>query len=245
MRQAQEMLQAWVSRNSLGTTETVQDTAIVALHVLTSAGFGLKFSFSHGLQSPRLGFVMSYRDALRAILRNIIVLAIFPRKLLSSSYVPKRLGDVGQATIDFERYMNDMLADERSLISEGKSGSGNLMSALVRASEEANDAENAPAQGLTDKEILGNIFMYNLAGHETTANTVAYAIVLLAAYPNWQDWLAEEIQSIKGHHPWEYETAFPKLKRCLATMVSHLSNLDVFSIAKQVCSSKSSASTGP
>ena len=218
------MLQSWVSKEDLGNSDTVQDTAILALHVLTSAGFGMSYPFSRGVQESLPGYLMSYRDALLLILQNIILLAIFPRKLLSSSLLPRKLRDLEQATIEFKRHMEEMLARERRSISLGESSAGNLLSALVRASDEANqsDTKGRAIQGLTDDEIFGNIFMYNLAGHETTANTVAYAIMLLAAYPEWQDWLAEEIDNVLGHEKdlpaWDYETAFPKLKRCLATM---------------------------
>ena len=33
---------------------------------------------------------------------------------------------------------------------------------------------------LTDEEIFGNLFIYNLAGHETTAKTLAYAVALMS-----------------------------------------------------------------
>ncbi|KAL9101010.1 MAG: hypothetical protein Q9187_009292 [Circinaria calcarea] len=171
---------------------------------------------------------MTYRDALQLILRNITLLVIFPRKILRSSFVPKKLRDLGHATLDFKRYMEEMLARERQLILKQESGTDNLMSALVRASEEAKEANavGGPNKGLADDEIFGNIFMYNLAGHDTTANAVAYAIVLLAAFPERQEWLAEEINSVFGDQQniesWEYESAFPKLKRCLATLFETL-----------------------
>ncbi|PYH43186.1 uncharacterized protein BP01DRAFT_393746 [Aspergillus saccharolyticus JOP 1030-1] len=48
---------------------------------------------------------------------------------------------------------------------------------------------------LTIHEILGNIYAINLAGHDTTANTMTYLMLLLAAYPAIQEWMAEESQT--------------------------------------------------
>ena len=245
-------------QGSKGTRSTVEDTAILALHVLTFAGFGMKYPFLEGVQSPWPGHVMAYRDALLQILQNIIALQIFPQRFLRSSFCwSSNLRALGQATLEFKKYMEEMLSRERHLISEKRPGAGNLMSALVRASEDAKKGSGVggAASGLDDDEIFGNIFMYNLAGHETTANTVAYAIVLLAAYPEWQEWLNEEITHVFGNNDsiddWSYEYAFPKLKRCLVTMVrfliSSFSYHDVCTSSYRLtdCSMKSSGSTAP
>lgn len=74
---------------------------------------------------------------------------------------------------------------------------------------------------------MGNLFIYNVAGHDTTAYTICYAIYMLAAQPDVQNWLGEEIDSVfagkDGVETWEYEKAIPKFKRCLALMVILLS----------------------
>ena len=78
--------------------------------------------------------------------------------------------------------------------------------------------------GLTDDEVLGNLFLYSTAGHDTTSNTLCYAIYLLAIYPELQDWIGEEVDEVVSGHgesgEWDYNIVFPKLQRCLALMVS-------------------------
>ena len=68
---------------------------------------------------------------------------------------------------------------------------------MVRASEmdKAGGADGGRALGLSNEELLGNMFIFSLAGHETTANALSAAIIFLAANPRWQDWLREEILS--------------------------------------------------
>lgn len=76
---------------------------------------------------------------------------------------------------------------------------------------------------LSDSEISGNLFIYTLGGHDTTANTLAYAVLLLVIHPEWQEWLREELQSILGTDnevtDWDYEKCFSRSNRCLAVMV--------------------------
>merc|ERR1712000_215573 len=78
-----------------------------------------------------------------------------------------------------------------------------------------------PGGGLTDEEVYGNLFIYNLAGHDTTAATLHFALTLLAVYPQWQTWIAEEIDAVYKADKsglFYYEETFPKLTRVLALM---------------------------
>ncbi|KAL8654915.1 MAG: hypothetical protein Q9226_003239 [Calogaya cf. arnoldii] len=169
---------------------------------------------------------MTYRDSLSLCLSNIITFAIIPKRYLSLSFLPRKLRKLGQAVQEFQQYMEEMLARERASGNKGNSDTPSLMRALVRASEEDAQAKDSGQHssklGLTDEEIYGNLFAYNLAGHETTANTVAYALVLLAAYPQYQDWVREEIMQIQDTSAGDYGSSFPRLQRCLAVMYETL-----------------------
>jgi cytochrome P450 len=199
--------------------------ATLTLHVLTGAGFGISYPYDKGVQSPPPGYDLSYRDALLTVLQSVVVLAIIPKSLMDFRFSPAKLRRVSQATREFQMYMDEMLNSVRNSKSKQRAQSKNLLNALVQASEEARQSshDGLTRNGLTDKEIFGNIFIYNLAGYETTANTLATGIVLLAAYPEWQEWLAEEINLVfdddESSPKWKYEEAFPKLNRCLAVMV--------------------------
>ena len=207
--------------------ETTSDISTIALHVLACVGFGHSYPFHSGVRDLPAGHAMTYKDALALCLRNIITFSIFSRKTLSRSFLPKKLRTVGLAAKEFQTYMEEMLLSQRAEVKERENESPNLMSALVRASEEARRTQDESGSrhiGLSDEEIFGNIFMFNLAGHESTANTISASLVLLAAHPEYQEWLAEEIQQVlgssKGADGWRYEVVYPRLQRCLAVMVS-------------------------
>lgn len=218
------MLLAWLNTGPAGTRNTTEDTAKLALHVLISAGFGISYPFHGGVQELSPGHTMTCGDALSLILRNIVSLIVLPKKYLKSRAMPRKLQKLGQAAQEFKSYMDEMVDHERDRIRNHEAGEDNLMTVLVRASEASRQASKSTLT-LADDEVFGNIFTFAFAGHETTANTVAFALVLLAANPQCQEWLAEEISHVLGENgspeAQKYEEVFPKLKRCLAVMVSH------------------------
>ena len=228
LQQAKEMLRVWLSKGENGTTGTADDTMLLALHVLTGAGFGMSYSFERELTTPAAGHKMSYRDALRTLLAHVFITIMIGSAKLPSWLLPRKVAVVGEAMKEFKQYMVEMVDKERAAHTRGDAAGANLMSSLVRASEEADRAEEKGVQskgGLTDAEIYGNLFIYNVAGHETTANILAYAVALLACYPQWQDWLGEEIDRVfvsetDANDAEQYSKVFPQLKRCLALMVS-------------------------
>ncbi|ESU07504.1 hypothetical protein FGSG_02113 [Fusarium graminearum PH-1] len=218
-RQATDMLNMWAS-NPKGVVNPQSDTMVLALHVLTAAGFGRSYKFGSGLESELENHSLSYRDALSLILGNLFT-AVFTATLnLPTWMLPSKFKKVQDAIINFRQYMAEMVAEEREAMNAGAEEQDNLMSILVRASENENK-QGKGARHLTDTEIYGNLFSYNLAGHETTSNTLAYATVLLAANPEWQKWAAEEVDQVTAGvdlKDLDYETYYPQLKRVLAIM---------------------------
>ena len=213
------MLTFWLEQGK-SITGTSADTLTLALHVLTAAGFGQEYSFASNLQAPPAGHQLSYRDALNDVLRGFLPLIVCGPDNLSKWYMPKGVKAVGLAVNEFKQYMKEMVTRERQLIEKRDSSNhANLISSLVRASEEGKSA----SQSLDDDEILGNLFIYNLAGHETTANALTYVITLLSISPNYQDWIYEEVTQVLQEagppETWQYEEVYPQLPRCLATML--------------------------
>lgn len=221
------MIQAWTRWGQSGTTGIARDTRTLSLDVLAATGFRKSYKFRASTDSGP-DEARNYRQSLMLTLDNALFMMLVPPKLLTMPFVPKTWARIGQATKDFRQYMMDMLNEERRLLDAGKPGTGNLMSSLVRASEvermKKSSSETDDAKGLTVGEILGNIFVINFAGHDTTANTLAYSMLLLAAYPEVQDWVGQELKEVlpdSSSDSWSYEELFPRLKRCLAVLVSN------------------------
>ncbi|KKY33499.1 putative cytochrome p450 monooxygenase [Diaporthe ampelina] len=151
----------------------------------------------------------------------MVLAVVMPARALTSSLAPKRWQKVGLAVDEFSRYMQEILEQERvATENEGAIGSSqrrskSLTSALIQASEEDKATEGkGSAKGLSDEEVYGNMFIFNFAGQDTTANTMAYAIALMAIHPEIQEWArAEVVDVFSQNNPREYDQVFPRLKR--------------------------------
>ncbi|KAF7906853.1 hypothetical protein EAF00_001131 [Botryotinia globosa] len=240
--QANEVLEYW---KTLPTPfrRTHKDTRMLSLHVLSGAGFGKPYSFTKAAESPKKGHMFNYRDSLALILENALMNLVFGPKLLSNKWLPKRFSRLGQACVDFRDHMETMVREEKEVIHQGKSGSRNLINSLIMASDEiieltGEKGTDTGGRGLTQDEVYGNIFVYNVAGHDTMAITMNWALYLLAANPGVQEWLREEIHAvvINDDTQSKCQECYPKLNRCLAILLETLRLLNpLIGIAKSTC----------
>ena len=250
-RQASDMVHNWLSDQDEGSKNTSEDTRTLALHVLAFVGFQKSYPFKSVAKTSEVQHPLTYRDSLAIILKNVLVVIVLPAVVFRIPLLPVKWKQIGWAITDFRNYMLEQLARERHLVAEGKPGSGTLISNLVRASEAQQDVAGGgdgsrnsidgsshEKKALTVDEILGNIFVFNFAGHDTTAISLAYSVLLLVAHPEIQDWMAEELNfyiETDKIEDWRYETAFPKLKRCLAVLVCKMLPFQAVSVRKTDC----------
>lgn len=74
---------------------------------------------------------------------------------------------------------------------------GDLLSMLI-ATESAEDAKGGVAAKMSDTQVRDECLTVLLAGHETTANALSFALWLLASHPELQEELAAECRSVLG-----------------------------------------------
>lgn len=240
LRQAAAMVRYWTSplQSIEGISSVQKDTRTISLNVLAATGFRKSYDFrgSTDTSTTAQDEAGSYRDALQTVLDNAIVLMILPYKYLQGSLVPKSLVRIGNAARSFKKHMVQMLDDETSAVRDNKPDSGSLMSSFIRALDTHEREVSAQPEvrgkrggkrGLAIDEIFGNLFVINFAGHDTTANTLAFTMLLLAAHPEVQVWVAEELSAIDAMKTsavdeWNYNTIFPRLKRCQAVLLETL-----------------------
>ncbi|KAI0190105.1 cytochrome P450 [Astrocystis sublimbata] len=226
LRQAKGMLRSWddASANGGCIASYQKDTRALSLNLLAATGFGKSYDF-RGSTEPQIDEVGGYRDSLQTVLDHIILLMLVPFNILCM--LPKRWARIGNAGISFKRHMVKMLEEETAALNQGKPGSGGIMALFVRAADTyqhqstADSGMKAMKKGLSVDEIFGNLFVINFAGHDSTANTLAFGMLLLATHPEVQAWLAEEIAIATGNSDmelWDYKELFPKLKRCRAVL---------------------------
>lgn len=241
-RQIEGARQKWDRLNVVRSTQ--DDTTRVAFNVLSATGFGVLCDFEGGSEaygetdSKESGHRLSYRDALGYMLNNVVVMIIY--MLIRNVGWPDwamwgGIREMSVAKKEFGQYMDEMVQQERKKIRSGSLTKESLMSVLVKSSDQGMAAEASSAKGgpvLSDNEIFGNLFVYNIAGHDTTAGTMNYAITMLAAEPKWQEWLAEEIDSAvkEDDSSLKYSATFPRLSRCQAVMVGDFSSSETLKL---------------
>ena len=214
LRQGQQLLQYWKdTAHENGPSTMAKDTRTLTLDVLVHVAFGKSFDFYGSRKKKVTTGPLSYRDALALILENaILILALGPKTLKRLAFIPY-LGLLSNAAEQFKQYMLDMF-EEETYSSKDVKAQGNLINSLVRASKED--------KLITQEEVIGNMFVFNFAGHDTTAHSFAYTFMLLAAHPEVQEWMVEEIRhvvGVEGVLQIDYNV-FPRLVRTLAVLVS-------------------------
>lgn len=207
----------WLSKPS-GIDSAAADLRTLSLHVLSRAGFGKSFKFE-SQEYQQKSTAANYKTSLQTILENCVLILGLGTTFIAQPWLPKKIRDVYAAYVHFRTYMTDIYEEEKAAYVAGRlTESNNLMRSMIRASQaEAKGADG----GLTEAEIYGNMFVFNFAGHDTTAHSFTFSIYFLAAHPEVQDWLDEEIQHVFEDRPieqWDYRADFPRLKRCLAIL---------------------------
>ena len=218
-RQARAMLD-YLEKHPGG--ETLDGLHNIAINILGHAGYGQSqdwfpepYKLAGNIQKAEL----SYFNAIGLITVMLLEAAFLHPKLLKLPIMSPALRLLGKAMEGLPQMAKDLLDSERKSAKQGSAPRTNLLSMLIRLSDQGK-REDKSGLFLTEDEIRGNLFTFSAAGFDTTANTMGYAVTLLATYPEWQDWIRKELESFEEDgSKWEYEAIFPRCRRVLALMV--------------------------
>jgi len=156
-------------------------TLPLTLLVIGAAGFGRNISWVDDAIRP-VGHKMTFKDALYTVSVGIttkLALPSFVMRLSSS------LRKIDLAFDELRAYLKEMIHER---LESGKMERHDLFTNLLEA--------NFDEEALTNDELIGNIFIFLLAGYETTAHTLCFAFALLALYPEIQEQLFEHIHGV-------------------------------------------------
>lgn len=233
INQALGMLDLRLAGGSQKKLET--DCRDIALHVLCYAGFNVRYKFGQGVSTIPTGHTMNLRDCLFTVVRNMVMIYLIPLRALLHPLAPKHWNVTGHSVLEFRKYMAEAIHNERQKIEEGKKDDNKddvkhqqeqkrdtFYGALIRASndDDDHDNDNNGRTGLSQDEVYGNVYIFNTAGHDTTANTILFSLAMLALEPQWQEWIYQEVESTGfASHMDDYETMYPRLLRCQALML--------------------------
>ncbi|MEU6586695.1 cytochrome P450 [Nocardia sp. NPDC046763] len=129
--------------------------------------------------------------------RMLTDLAVIVNGIYQRVIVPRRLAGLNLlGTWRYER-ASRRLREDMSVIIAARRGDGrdhgDLLSALLDADDPDSDRPR-----LGDEEIIGQLLSFFWAGTETTGSTVAWALHMLAHYPEVERRLFEEVDAVLG-----------------------------------------------
>lgn len=240
LQQSQAMLTHWNRGHDSSPTlhDMDADMMSLSLHIISKAGFGVRCLWPHeesaGVEGqnerltsskPPPGHTMSYKEAMSKLMKNVIWIPILPKWLRDVlPFEGPRTASV--AYEEWGMYMKELYEMKMTHIREGRTTEGlDLLGSVMRGAgitEKTLSGSEPQNQQLSDSEILGNAFIFILAGHETTANAMHFALVLLAMNPQSQRRLQKDISDAVDDRPvsqWDYDQDLPKLMNRLPAAV--------------------------
>lgn len=151
----------------------------------------------------RILFGADVTEAIRRIMRVAFVNEALMRRGLLPHPMPLAVPTPGNRRLvaglrEIRSVVADVIANRRRRDPRGENrgaSSQDMLSLLLHA----RDAEN-PTDRLTDREVADQVLIFLLAGHETTASTLACGLIELARSPHWQAVLHSELDDL-GHPP--------------------------------------------
>ncbi|KAE8137314.1 cytochrome P450 [Aspergillus pseudotamarii] len=165
---------------------------------------------------------MTYSEAVFTLLENYTTVFLCPHALLRMSPF-KTHRQAATAFAEMHRYMEEMkekkVAELHQKPPTSSNNSSSILELLVQAGLPA--ADGSPAV-LRQDQVIGNIWNFVFAGHETNANTLTFIILLLACHPITQRTMQADLDRILQDTPpdqWTYDAHFNPLMNSLVGAV--------------------------
>ena len=192
----------------------------LTLNTMSLVGFGKQSEWVDGRDAVSEGHNLSLVDSIYRVVMHL------PHIMLLPKWVMKHLAqEAYTGYTELEVYMEELLEQEKSRLLSGRAAKEDARQTLLTAVLRTNTRKPGGAT-LTDVEVKGNIFMFLLAGYDTTANTILFCSITLALYPAIQDAIINEIDHIWAEAEREGRSELclvddmPKFRYLVAFMVS-------------------------
>ena len=132
-----------------------------------------------------------------------------PLDLLGAPDFLPRLGRLrGRSALAFfDEAVDDIIAARKRSLAGGETAPNDLLTLLLRAHDPETGA------GMSEMDVRANIVTFIGAGHETTANTLTWAMYLLSQAPDWRAQTEAEVDAVFDPASDGFDlTSFPVLR---------------------------------
>jgi len=175
VHQTRRLSEAWSKESR---RELHMDVNFLTLAVISLAGFGKRVQWVNSTENENIpqGYRVSFLKAIDTTTTNMVSILLFPGWLMN--LIP-HLRPVRLAHTQLEDYIRELIHSERSNLDrdadyQNQKARSNLLTSVVRVSRtEAQMDEKASGQArkdmFTERETMGNLFIYLLAGEYSPA----------------------------------------------------------------------------
>lgn len=115
-----------------------------------------------------------------------------------------------------------MIKKKESAVKAGE-GTNDLLGLLLQSNQDYIQEENSTLtknSGLTIEEVIQESKQFYLAGQETTASLLTWAVIVLAMHQDWQHKARQEVIRVFGSNNIDYEAI-----SCLNTVSLHYAHI--------------------
>ncbi|GJJ11458.1 hypothetical protein Clacol_005691 [Clathrus columnatus] len=202
----------------------------VVLTAMSAGSYGRRLSYGTDIQdvTPH-GFTQPFGVSLQTASEYMVPKWAIPRIAykLPIPALQKFLSHMTRSYDELAKHFQGMIEETRLTLDQDdnfKESDDLYYNNLLRRLVAANTLEKHPSKRLTDKELLSNVYIFLLAGHETSAHTLSFILAHLALYPEVQNKVYEEII---GVWPTEEDAIFGTEEYTLAVIRESLRHFPV------------------
>ncbi|KAG8977410.1 hypothetical protein FRC05_001808 [Tulasnella sp. 425] len=212
VRLVNEMFEAdqWAGKTTL-IKHAPDMTKEITLLIIGAVAFGQETHWEAASATLPAGHQMKFQEAVGIVSEDLLFRVAMPSFVWGNKETRKRIGlggiaswgwlgpklkKIAIACAELEQYMEEIFIEQSK---NGSQDRRDLISQLVRGSGE--DAEDR----LSMREVIGNTFIFLIAGHETTAHSLAFLWGLLALEEDKQEELYSHITAVLGDKQPVYE----------------------------------------
>ncbi|KAJ7269928.1 cytochrome P450, partial [Mycena rebaudengoi] len=187
-------------------------TLKLAFLIISNCGFGVPSTWAVPPEAADGG--MPIQEALRLVTESHLTYLVVPNWLMHLPIPNFKKARISRDRLS--RYMREQVAERKTQVAAGGDLSADAFTMLVKANQDESSKYQLDDQELVCLIVIGNVFLFMFAGHETTGQSLAATLGFMAIHPNIQDEVVEQIMSVVGsERDPEYED-YSKLDKVLA-----------------------------
>ncbi|KAJ7512690.1 cytochrome P450 [Mycena galericulata] len=182
-------VEGWKNKDVVDIPVIQRITLKLAFLLISTCGFGFPSTWATPPKAADGG--MPIQEALKLVAETHLVELVVPKWLM---YLPiPRLRTTRIARERLAKFMQQQVTERKAEVAAAGDTRADAFTMLVKANQD----ESGKYQ-LDDSELIGNIFLFMFAGHETTAHSLAGTLGFMAIHDEIQDEVVEQILSVVG-----------------------------------------------